>query len=120
MLEEIVFLETEKALGSNYKVYKLQFHAEDFDMVVYDTAANSCTVCEIRGNAAGNSGNAYRRLPDAERRRQIERRFGVIKEHFILSREPESRRENGRLYCRVEDYLKSLNDITGEGGIRDE
>ncbi len=110
MLEEIVFLETEKALGSDYKVYKLQFQAEDFDMVVYDMISNSCIVCELRGSGKSGPG-MYRRLPDAERRRQIERRFGTIKEHYILGRELESRRENGRLYCRVEDYLKSLSSF---------
>lgn len=107
MLEETIFLETEKALENDYKVYKLQFNAGDYDMVVYDTKDNSCRVCEIRGRNEGGQTH-YRRMPDAERYRQIERRFGSIKEHFILCRDPENQRNDGKRYCSVEDYLRSL------------
>ncbi len=108
MLEEIIFLETERALENYYKVYKLQFNAGDYDMVVYDTKDNTCTVCEIRGSESGQMGH-YRRMPDAERYRQIERRFGRIREHFILCRNPENQRNDGKRYCSVEDYLRGLS-----------
>lgn len=108
MLEEIIFLETERALENDYKVYKLQFNAGDYDMVVYDTKDNTCTVCEIRGSESGQMGH-YRRMPDAERYRQIERRFGSIRENFILCRNPENQRNDGKRYCSVEDYLRGLS-----------
>lgn len=108
MLEETIFLETERALETYHKVYKLQFNPGDYDMVVYDTRENSCRVCEIRAAGGGSLAGHYRRMPDAERYRQIERRFGNIKEHFILCRDPENQRNDGKRYCSVEDYLKSL------------
>ena len=108
MVEETIFLETEKALENHYKVYKLQFNAGDYDMVVYDTKDNSCTVCEIREGSEGGQTTHYRRMPDAERYRQIERRFGNVKEHFIICRDPENQRNDGKRYCSVEDYLRGL------------
>lgn len=107
MLEETIFLETERAMERYHKVYKLQFNPGDYDMVIYDTKENSCRVCEIRA-AQGGAGH-YRRMPDAERYRQIERRFGNIKDHFILCKDPENQRNDGKRYCRVEDYLRGLS-----------
>ena len=40
MLEDIILLETSKALSTRYKVCKLQFASGEFDMLVYDREEN--------------------------------------------------------------------------------
>lgn len=108
MLEEMVLMETEKALSGRYQVFKMQLATGAFDMVVYDTEENNCTLCEVRGTKAVAK-NRFRRVPDAEKYRQIERRFGTIKERIMLCRDPQLMGADGNNYCRIEDYLRSLS-----------
>ena len=68
MLEEMVLMETEKALSGRYQVFKMQLATGEFDMVVYDTEENNCTLCEVRGTN-GAARNRFRRVPDAEKYR---------------------------------------------------
>ena len=75
MLEEMVLMETEKSLSSRYQVFKMQMAIGEFDMVVYDTEQNNCSICEVRGSGQ-LAKSKFRRVPDAEKYRQIERRFG--------------------------------------------
>lgn len=42
MMEDIVLLETMKAADKDHRVFKLQFEAGEFDMVIYDQKENSC------------------------------------------------------------------------------
>jgi len=108
MLEEMVLMETEKALSGRYQVFKMQLATGEFDMVVYDTEENNCTLCEVRGTN-GAAKNRFRRVPDAEKYRQIERRFGAIKERIMLCRDPQLMGADSNKYCRIEDYLRSLS-----------
>lgn len=110
MLEEMVLMETEKALSGRYQVFKMQLATNEFDMVVYDTEENNCSLCEVRGNGPAAK-NRFRRVPDAEKYRQIERRFGPITERITLCRDPELLAASGGSgkYCRIEEYLKSLS-----------
>ncbi len=113
MLEEIVLLETEKAMEGRYQVYKLQISAGIFSMVVYDTFRNSCTVCELR-NGGRMAPEQYHRLSDAEKYSQIEKRFGPITRRYILCDNPGQQAEEGNvLFCRVEEYLRNLPDLQG-------
>lgn len=107
MLEEMVLMETEKALSGRYQVFKMQLATGEFDMVVYDTEDNNCTLCEVRGSNAVAS-NRYRRVPDMEKYRQIEKRFGPITERFMLCRDPNVQDSAGGKYCSIEEYLRSL------------
>ena len=110
MLEEMVLMETEKSLSDRYQVFKMQMATGEFDMVVYDTEENSCTLCEVKGSSQ-TAKNRFRRVPDAEKYRQIERRFGPITERIILCRDPELQAAGGLggKYCRIEEYLKNLS-----------
>lgn len=108
MLEEMVLMETEKALSGRYQVFKMQLATGEFDMVVYDTQENNCTLCEVRGSSAAVS-NRFRRVPDTEKYRQIEKRFGPITERFMLCRDPNVQDSAGGKYCSIEEYLRSLS-----------
>ncbi len=108
MLEEMVLMETEKALSGRYQVFKMQLATGEFDMVVYDTEENNCTLCEVRGTN-GAARNRFRRVPDAEKYRQIERRFGSIRERIMLCRDPQLMGNDRGKYCRIEDYLRGLS-----------
>lgn len=48
MMEDIVLLETMKAADKDHRVFKLQFEAGEFDMVIYDQKENSCEIFEIK------------------------------------------------------------------------
>lgn len=110
MLEEMVLMETEKSLSSRYQVFKMQMATGEFDMVVYDTQENNCSLCEVRGSGPAVM-NKFRRVPDAEKYRQIERRFGPITERITLCRDPglQAAGGTGGKYCRIEEYLKNLS-----------
>lgn len=110
MLEEMVLMETEKSLSSRYQVFKMQMAIGEFDMVVYDTEQNNCSICEVRGSGQ-LAKSKFRRVPDAEKYRQIERRFGPITERITLCRDPEVLAASGGAgkYCRIEEYLKNLS-----------
>ena len=107
MMEEIVLLETSKALSKRYRVFKLQFAVGEFDMVIYDTQENKCGIYEIK-----HSGQAvpeqYRHLMDPEKCHQTERRFGEIAQRCVLYRGAELQMENDVRYQNVETFLKDI------------
>ncbi len=107
MLEDIILLETEKAAGGRHQVYKLQINAGVFGMVVYDPAANDCFICELRSGMR-MAPEQYRRLADADKYNQIEKRFGPIRERFLLCDNPQAQQADGITFCRPEDYLCGL------------
>lgn len=106
MMEDIVLLET-KLANPNEEVFVLQFPIGEFDMVVFDPAAGSCQVFEIKHSAEVVS-QQYRHLIDEEKCAQTEHRFGPITGRFVLYRGEDRMLENGVVYQNVEDYLKQL------------
>ena len=109
MMEDIVLLETMKAAGQNCRVFKLQFAAGEFDMVVYDTEENCCDIYEIKHSEKAIP-NQYRHLIDEEKCQQTERRFGNIRGRYVLYRGKDAETEAGVIYQNVENYLKSLSE----------
>lgn len=107
MMEDIVLLETMKVAGRNSRVFKLQFAAGEFDMVVYDTEENCCDIYEIKHSEKAVL-NQYRHLVDEEKCRQTEGRFGEIRGRYVLYRGEDVETEAGVIYQNVENYLKSL------------
>ena len=121
MMEDIVLLETMKATDEHHRVFKLQFAAGEFDMVIYDEQENCCEIFEIK-HSGKQVPEQYRHLVDEEKCRQTERRFGPIQRRFVLYRGESTQLENGVVYWNVEDYLKSLPELdmicTQEAGIQ--
>lgn len=109
MMEDIVLLETMKAAGQNCHVFKLQFAAGEFDMVVYDTEKNCCDIYEIKHSEKAVP-SQYRHLVDEEKCQQTEGRFGEIKGRYVLYRGGGMETEEGVTYQNVENYLKSLSE----------
>lgn len=109
MMEDIVLLETMKAAERNCRVFKLQFAAGEFDMVVYDTEKNCCDIYEIK-HSDKTVREQYRHLVDEEKCLQAERRFGEIRGRYVLYRGEDVQTEAGVVYLNVEKYLKSLSD----------
>ena len=106
MMEDIVLLETRLA-NPKEEVFVLQFPIGEFDMVVFDPAAGSCQVFEIKHSAEVVS-QQYRHLIDEEKCAQTEHRFGPITGRFVLYRGENRVLENGVVYQNVEEYLKQM------------
>ena len=105
--EYIVLLETMKAADKDHRVFKLQFEAGEFDMVIYDQKENSCEIFEIK-HSSKQVPLQYRHLVDEDKCQRTERRFGPIQGRYILYRGEDAQMENGVQYWNVENYLKAL------------
>ena len=105
MLEDIVLLET-KIANPGKEVFVLQFPIGEFDMVVFDPAAGSCQIFEIK-HSRKIAPFQYRRLIDSEKCAQTEHRYGPITGKFVLYR-GEDQILNGIQYQNVEEYLRNL------------
>ena len=110
MLEDIVLIDTAKALkGQPYKVFKLQFTAGEFDMVVYNTQEHCCDIYEVKHSAEMVVEQA-KHLRDEEKILLTEKRFGEVKNRFVLYRGANAESEDGIIYKNVAEYLKGLPD----------
>lgn len=107
LLEEIVLLETWKSLPKSKRVFKLILSRGEFDMVIYDSVANSCELYEIK-HSDKLVPEQYHVLLDAERCQETERRFGQITRKCVLYCGDDCTAEHGIIYQNVERYLKSL------------
>ena len=105
MLEDIVLLET-KIANPGKEVFLLQFPIGEFDMVVFDPAAGSCQIFEIK-HSREIAPFQYRHLIDSEKCAQTEHRYGPITGKFVLYR-GEDQILNGIQYQNVEEYLRNL------------
>ncbi len=107
MLEDIILLETTKALGSRYKVCKLQFASGEFDMVVYDREENCCAAFEIKHSRQAVPEQA-RHLRDVEKCALTERRFGKLVGKYVLYLGERKGTEDDIAYRNAEEFLKEL------------
>lgn len=105
MMEDIVLLET-KLANPRKQVFVLQFPVGEFDMVVFDPAAASCEIFEIKHSAEVVQAQ-YRRMADPQKCAETEHRFGPIMSKTVLYR-GESRTVAGIKYENVETYLCRL------------
>ena len=105
MLEDIVLLETSLAYPQK-QVFVLQFPVGEFDMVVFDPAAGSCQIFEIKHSTEAVLQQA-RHLMDREKCAQTEHRYGPIKEKTVLYRGKNQIIEKVR-YQNVEEYLRNI------------
>lgn len=107
MMEDIVVLETAKSAGRRCQVFKMNFSAGEFDMVVYDKEKNTCECYEIKHSKEIVPAQT-RFLLNEEYLNQTERRFGMITKRCVLYRGGNTDLGNGILYRNVEEYLKQL------------
>ena len=107
MLEEIVLIETKRALGRGYEVFKYQFVGGEFDMVVYDKAKDTCTLYEIKHSKEVVQKQSNHLL-NAEKCAIFEKLIAPIQEKHVLYRGDTCMTDWGIEYLNVEEYLKSL------------
>lgn len=105
MMEDIVLLET-KLANPKKQVFVLQFPVGEFDMVLFDPAAGSCRIFEIKHSAEA-APSQYRHLTDEEKCARTEHRYGPITGKFVLYR-GENRLIEGIRYQNVEEYLRDI------------
>lgn len=108
MLEDIVLLETRKAVSGSRRVFKLQFDVGEIDMVIYDPGTDSCQLYEIKHSDV-RTPDQWKNIDNADHRAQISRRFGNIAGEYVLYRGETCITDDGREYRNVEEYLKSIN-----------
>lgn len=105
MMEDIVLLET-KIANPKKEVFVLQFPIGEFDMVVFDPAAASCKIYEIK-HSTESAPQQCRHLMDEQKCSDTEHRYGPITGKYVLYRGV-SRMVGEIQYQNVEDYLKGL------------
>lgn len=110
MLEDIILLETTKALSSRYKVCKLQFARGEFDMVIYDREENCCAAFEIKHSSKVVPEQA-RHLRDAEKCALVQRRFGTLVGKYVLYLGEEMDGGDGVMYRNAGTFLRNLPEI---------
>ena len=105
MMEDIILLETKMALPK-CEVFKLVFARGEFDMVIFDPEAASCSIYEVKHSAEAVDAQ-YRHLVDEEKCKTTEFRFGPITGKYVIYR-GETQDINDIHYLNVEEYLKGL------------
>ena len=112
MLEDIVLLETSKALDNRqYKVCKLQFASGEFDMLVYDREENCCAAFEIKHSSKVVSEQA-RHLRDEEKCALTRRRFGELAGRYVLYLGEDLDAGDGVAYRNAERFLNTLPEFS--------
>ncbi len=103
MMEDIILLETKLAYP-NKKVFKLQFPVGEFDMVVFDPKELYCEIYEVKYSKEAVP-EQYRHLKDEEKCALTSRRYGDIKDKYVIYRGEKT--TCGEInYLNVEEYLK--------------
>lgn len=105
-MEEIVLLETVKALPRGQRAFKLQFAVGEFDMVIANEITNTCRIFEVK-HSTECVPSQYRHLKDAAKCAATEHRFGPITEKCVIYRGPGTETDGIR-YRNVENYLTAL------------
>lgn len=107
MLEDIVLLETMKVAGPEQRVFKLQFAAGEFDMVVYNKRENRCAVFEVK-HSKENVPEQRRHLTNEENLLLTGKRFGAVSRRCVLYQGEPFVTAEGVEYANVGAYLKEL------------
>ena len=118
MLEDIVLLETMKALPAQYDVFKLQFLTCEYNMVIYDKESDTCAAYEIKHSSQRVPDQA-RHLSDEKKLVQLSSRYGTITGRFVLYPGEDTDTEERIAYRNVEGFLKELPDITLASGLEE-
>lgn len=105
MMEDIVLLETKMAYPK-CEVFKLMFARGEFDMVVFDPEAASCSIYEVK-HSTEIVEEQYQHLADTDKCAATEFRFGPITGKYVIYR-GETQDVNGIHYLNVEEYLNRL------------
>lgn len=118
MLEDIVLLETMKALPKQYKVFKLQFISGEYDMVICDKETNTCAAYEIK-HSSQYVWEQAKHLMDEEKLALTSPRYGTLTGRYVLYLGEDIDTEDGIAYRNAEQFLKKLPEITLASGLEE-
>ncbi len=118
MLEDIVLLETTRALPGQYKVFKLVFRTGEYDMVIYDRETNICAAYEIKHSSQYVREQA-RHLMDKEKLAMLTPRYGELAGRYVLYLGGNRNTEDGIAYRNAEQFLKKLPEVTLTSGLEE-
>ena len=107
MMEDIVLLETSRAMRKGDRAFKLILSRSEFDMFIYHAGDNTCEAYEIK-HSREVVPRQYHVLEDEELCADAERKYGPITARSILYRGPDQTLSNGIIYRNVESWLKQL------------
>ncbi|WP_317395503.1 AAA family ATPase [Faecalicoccus pleomorphus] len=116
LLEDLILLNTQKALGDDFKVFQLQFNPVygvvqrqgEFDMIVYQKSTNECSIFEIK-HAQERVERQMQHLIDPEKCAWAEQHYGTIVEKKVLYMGPTlPDKFQGVSYQNASDYLHDL------------
>lgn len=116
MMEDIILLEAAKALGKNYKVFKLQFNSGEFDMVIRDKTNNTCAIYEIK-HSKEYVPEQGRHLMDESKLALTTPRYGSLIGRYVLYLGENMDSEDGIAYRNAEEFLKNLPNISLNSGL---
>ncbi len=107
ILEDIVLLETKKTVSKDEQVFKLQFDAGEFDMVIYNSLTDTCAIFEIK-HSREQVKSQWKNLLREDYCVQTEKVYGRITRKCILYTGPSMITKEGLEYKNVEEYLTDL------------
>ncbi|MBQ9328651.1 MAG: AAA family ATPase [Solobacterium sp.] len=107
MMEDIVLLETVRALPKNHSAFKPILSRSEFDMVIYTSGDNTCELYEIKHSSEIVS-HQYHVLEDQDQCELVEQQYGTITKKCVIYKGTSRMLENGIEYINVEEYLKAL------------
>lgn len=106
LLEEIVLLETLKALPKQQRAFKLYFDIGEFDMVVCDTQNITCKIYEIK-HTDKCTPQQYKNLLNEEKCALTQFQYGTITEKIVLY-QGKNKIVDGIRYQNLKEYLETL------------
>ena len=107
MMEDIVLLETSRALPKSRRAFKLIFARSEFDMLIFDENKYTCEAYEIKHSSETDPGQC-RTLLSPETCAAAEHVFGPITRKCVIYRGKSRSMDNGIEYMNVEEYLEKL------------
>ena len=119
MMEDMILLETAKALGKKFRVFKLQYRTGEYDMVIYDIGNNCCAAYEIKHSREYVPEQA-RHLRNPEMLASVTPRYGNLAGRYVLYLGEDMDTEEGIAYRNAGKFLKSLPEIGIVSGLEEE
>lgn len=107
MMEDIVLLETSRALPKGKRAFKLTLGRSEFDMVIFDRNSYTCEVFEIKHSMQADP-RQYHVLEDAAECERAAGIYGTITRKCVIYRGHNMVLENGIEYLNAEEYLCGL------------
>ena len=107
MMEDIVLLETVRALPKNRSAFKLILSRSEFDMVIYTSGENTCEAYEVK-HSSEIVQHQYHVLEDEEQCAFVEHQYGRITKKCVIYRGKSQKLDNGIVYLNVEEFLNAL------------